>query len=323
MNRSIKQANGLFLCIILLYMGMVVLLSYLALYGFYAGKVFTLLIGEALIGVPALLLLIWNRKSWRSWIRVKRVRFSTVLLSVLFAYLLMPIAMLANVISMIFVENSAAELIYSLSDLPLALLVFIIGIYGPACEELAFRGVLLGRYKRSGKILTSVVLSAILFGLMHLNGNQFGYAAILGFAFALLMEAAGSIWVPFIVHMVINTHNTLMALMSARLLELTGTQEAMTEFTYTSSELALTIGVLLPVAAFSTILAVGVYILIARNEGRMEYVKYIFQKKSKKLPEANLTDTPKEQPHFVTWTLVVAVVICVFIIFVLPFLRVS
>ena len=111
MNRSIKQANGLFLSIILLYLGMVVLLSYLASYGIYVGKVFSLVIGEALIGLPAVLLLIWNRKNWRSWIPVKKIKLSTILLSILFAYLIMPLAALANAVSLIFVKNTAVAII--------------------------------------------------------------------------------------------------------------------------------------------------------------------------------------------------------------------
>ncbi|MDO5573215.1 MAG: type II CAAX endopeptidase family protein [bacterium] len=322
MNRSIKQANGLFLSIILLYLGMVVLLSYLASYGIYAGKVFSSMVGEALIGVPAVLLLIWNRKNWRTWIPIKKIKLSTILLSILFAYLIMPLAALANAVSLIFVKNIAVEAMRAMMDIPAALLIFIVGFYGPACEELAFRGVIFGRYKRTEKILAAALLSALLFGLMHLNGNQLGYAAILGFIFALSMEASGSIWTAFIAHAVVNTHNVIMLLMSDRLLGLAGGQTMIEDLTYTPAELTLTIGILLPIAGFSCILAAGVLILIARNEGRLEYFKYIFSKKAKPQSQLQTEELSAEKPHFITWTLIVAVAICILIIFVLPFIRI-
>ena len=281
------------------------------------------MVGEALICIPAVLLLIWNRKNWRTWIPVKKIKLPTILLSILFAYLIMPLATLANAVSLIFVKNTAVEAMQTMTDLPVALLIFIVGFYGPACEELAFRGVIFGRYRRTGKIVSAALLSALLFGLMHLNGNQLGYAAILGFIFALSMEASGSIWTAFIAHAVINTHNVIMLLMSDRLLELAGGRTVMEDFTYAPAELAMTIGVLLPIAGFSCILATGVLILIARNEGRLEYIKYIFSKKAKQQSQIPSEESPAEKPHFITWSLIVAVAICIFIIFVLPVIRIS
>ncbi len=289
-----------------------------------------------MIGLPAVLLLIWNRKNWRSWIPVKKIKLSTILLSILFAYLIMPLAALANAVSLIFVKNTAVEAMQTMTDLPVALLIFIVGFYGPACEELAFRGIIFGRYRRTEKILIAALLSALLFGLMHLNGNQLGYAAILGFMFALLMEASGSIWTAFIAHAVINTHNVIMLLLSDQLLELAGGQTAMKEFSYAPVELAVTIGVLLPVAGFACVLAAGVFVLVARNEGRLEYIKYIFSQKAKpqpqiqteeqvvekQQPQIQTEEQVVEKPHFLTWTLVVALVICIVIIFVLPLVRI-
>ena len=314
MKRAIKQANGLFLSIILLYLGIVVLLSFLASRGIFAGNVFTLLLGEALIGVPALLMLVWHRsewKEWKEWIPLCKIKVSTVLLLIVFAYLVMPLAMLANALSLFFVENQMVNSMSGMTDVPMVLLVFITGIYGPVCEEIAFRGVIFCRYRRTGRILGAVLLSALLFGLMHLNGNQLGYAAILGFVFAMLVEATGSIWAPFIVHAVINTHNTIMLMMSESFLKLAGTPEALSELSYTKTELAMTVAVLLPIAAFMTVLAVGGFILIARNEGRLNHVKAIFAKRNPDQPKVN----------FVTWSLVVAVLLCIFVIFVLPFKR--
>lgn len=274
------------------------------------GKVSTLLVGEALIGLPAVLMILWHKEQWREWLPLHKIKLSTILLLVVFSYLIMPIAILANAVSMLFVENEVVTAMSVMADIPSVLLVAVVGIYGPICEEVAFRGVIFGRYRRTGRVLASAILSAVLFGLMHLNGNQLGYTILLGFAFAMLIEATGSIWAPLIVHMVVNTHNTLMLLMSGDFLELTGSTEALSALSYTRAELSLTIAFLLPLAAFMTLLAIGCYLLIARNEGRLPYLRQIFTK----------SETGQKRPHFATWSLVVAVLICIFIIFILPFI---
>ncbi len=309
-SRSTRQANGLFLSMILLYLGTIVLLSYLASYGIVFGKIVTLLLGEALILAPAIVLICLDKEQWREWIPIHKIRISTALLLIVFSYLIMPIAMLANAVSMLFVENELVSAFKSMTEIPPVMLVLIAGIYGPICEEIAFRGAIFGRYKKSGHIMTGVVISSVMFGLMHLNGNQLGYAMILGFFFAMLSEATGSILAPMIVHAVINTHNMIMMLMSEDLLKLTGGAGGMTELSYTKAELVATIGVLIPIAAFSTVLAVGLWLLIARNEKRLDYVKSIFRK----------GQGEQVKQHYVTWSLVIAVLLCIFVIFILPFL---
>lgn len=134
----------------------------------------------------------------------RRVRFTTLLLTVLFTWAVLPLMTLCNAISMIFVENEVALASGDITNMPFALAVFVIAVYGPMCEEFAFRGVIYGGYRRNCRPLPSVLMSGLLFGLMHLNFNQFGYAFVLGCAMALLVEAAGSIWPSVLLHFIVN-----------------------------------------------------------------------------------------------------------------------
>ena len=50
-------------------------------------------------------------------------------------------------------------------------------------------------------------MSGLVFGLFHLNINQFCYAFVIGVVFAFLVEATGSIWSSVLAHFAINTYS--------------------------------------------------------------------------------------------------------------------
>lgn len=57
------------------------------------------------------------------------------------------------------------------------------GIFGPIAEELVYRGYVLRSLEKHGKILT-IVVSAVLFGIMHANLPQTAFAFSVGLVFA-------------------------------------------------------------------------------------------------------------------------------------------
>lgn len=68
------------------------------------------------------------------------------------------------------------------------------------CEEILHRGMLLNGYKKQGLTRYGLIISSILFGLMHLNIMQFFYAAILGVFMGISVIATESIWTSVIIH---------------------------------------------------------------------------------------------------------------------------
>ena len=68
-------------------------------------------------------------------------------------------------------------------------------------------------------------MSGLVFGLFHLNINQFCYAFVIGVVFAFLVEATGSIWSSVLAHFAINTYSITII----QLLKITGTYDTMQE----------------------------------------------------------------------------------------------
>lgn len=96
-------------------------------------------------------------------------------------------------------------------DLPLELnsfwnflLLFVtLGILAPVSEEIIFRGVIFNGLKEKGGKF-AVLISGLLFMLMHLSINQCVYQLIMGFVLGLLVLYTNSIISSFIVHFINN-----------------------------------------------------------------------------------------------------------------------
>jgi len=85
-------------------------------------------------------------------------------------------------------------------------LVFIAMLPG-MFEEFSHRGMLMSGFSKIGS-LRAVLLSGLLFGLMHLNITQFFYAFVVGMLLASVALVTKSIWPSVIIHFINNGLNT-------------------------------------------------------------------------------------------------------------------
>lgn len=85
--------------------------------------------------------------------------------------------------------------------------VWISAIYtvllAPVFEEILFRKLICDRVVQYGQ-RTAVIISGLMFGLFHMNFNQFFYAAFLGGFFAFIYVKTGSLKYTIGLHMVVN-----------------------------------------------------------------------------------------------------------------------
>lgn len=93
----------------------------------------------------------------------------------------------------------------------LLLQILSAGIFACIVEEVSMRGVVYGRMKRYFGKRTAMILSALIFGIYHLNVVQGVYAFVLGLYFVWLFERYQSLWAPCAAHMSANLFIILMA----------------------------------------------------------------------------------------------------------------
>ena len=86
-----------------------------------------------------------------------------------------------------------------------------IAIMAPLIEELLFRGAIEGHLLRQGKSpRTAIFLSALIFGVIHLNPVQIPFAFFLGLVFGWLYYRTGSVIPGIVGHFLNNTVASLM-----------------------------------------------------------------------------------------------------------------
>jgi uncharacterized protein len=78
-------------------------------------------------------------------------------------------------------------------------------VVAPLAEEVFFRGFLYQAFRNSFGVLPGALLSALIFGAIHLEFFKLVQLAILGVILALLFEKTRSLWSPIILHAVNNT----------------------------------------------------------------------------------------------------------------------
>ena len=76
------------------------------------------------------------------------------------------------------------------------------------CEEVLHRGMYMRGSQKQGYTRYGLLFSSILFGLMHLNIQQFFYAAILGSLMGIVVIVADSIYPAMIIHFMNNALST-------------------------------------------------------------------------------------------------------------------
>lgn len=104
----------------------------------------------------------------------------------------------------------------STSDSPildLILGIIFVGVLPGFCEEFSHRGMVLGNLKPDGAV-RAILLSSLLFALMHLNIVQFGYAFVAGLILGTVTLMTKSIVPGMIVHCVSNSLNVYLEVAS-------------------------------------------------------------------------------------------------------------
>ncbi|MEY8337127.1 CPBP family intramembrane glutamic endopeptidase [Lachnospiraceae bacterium 62-35] len=105
----------------------------------------------------------------------------------------------------------AANDVFSLiMESSLLIIILFAVILGPIMEELMFRKILIDRIIRFGE-LRAVIVSGVLFGLVHGNFYQFFYACGLGMVFAYVYVKTGKLRITIIMHMMINGMSAIIA----------------------------------------------------------------------------------------------------------------
>ena len=147
-------------------------------------------------------------------------------------------------------------------------LIFSALLYGilPAfCEEFFFRGLVLRSFERFSPA-AAVMMSSLLFGLMHGNLQQVLFAAVFGVILAVVVLVTDSIVPAMILHFT----NNFAAMILTYLPGLMNMQEE-AEQAYTAADIFISSGVWVVLGAFILLASLTGYIFYTRRRNRIKY----------------------------------------------------
>lgn len=275
---AMKKAGVFFLLLMVFEIPMSILVyTVQSLFPAEYSTLISILMTQAYLLIGAFLYMVITKTRLREDLQIRKYRISTFFLSLLVLITAFPMASLLNVLSQFFAKNTTSGAIFDITqNVPVWLGILIIGCLPGFVEETLYRGIIFTAFRKRS-ILTGIVVSALCFGLMHLNFNQMLYAVYLGVIFALIVEATGSLVSTMILHMLFNAVNTAYVYILPVLYEWMGQYsseyeaidiEAVFNAEPTNSQLIMTSVFLAPLAIGGLVLTVLLLRSIARLNGR-------------------------------------------------------
>lgn len=160
-----------------------------------------------LVALPAFIYVIIKRGSIKKEMRFNRLHFIDAVLVTVIFFSGYPIAMFVNLIGNIIVSlfgkliTSPVPLATNLKEYFIMLMI-VAGTAG-LCEEILFRGLILRGYEKLG-MWKSIVFTAVLFAMLHMNIQNIFGPLLLGILLGYVVHVTNSIYAGMLGHFVNN-----------------------------------------------------------------------------------------------------------------------
>lgn len=274
-NRSrLAGTQYLFMMAVWVVLGLVLgLTGWMKYFNYYSST----MLAELEFLIPVVVLLFMDRFEVMRGTRMKLIGIRTILWTILFTILILPVTYYLNMVSQLFVPNAVNETVSYFATTvgqdiwakPLWLNILYIAILPPVIEEFIFRGALFQGFRNCGLFKTAF-FTALMFGLAHGNLNQFMYAFAIGMFLAYLVEASGSVFASMLAHTLINGTTVVLVFMERHLPEnITSAMVEAESRTASVQDLGLMFWIIgAAIAGACMVLAIIVLRTIARASGR-------------------------------------------------------
>ena len=217
MHRRITEAHVILIATFALYMGYQWLMQWIPI----RNVMFHMLMGQVMLVLPGgVWFFICSRKNHdllterMLLVQISNANIKMAVAVIISAY---PVVAILNSFSMLFVKNQVAAVMPYMMKLGYFPMLLVMAVMPAFNEEFLCRGILYGAYRHQSKA-AGICLSALIFGLFHLNFNQMLYAVYLGIVFALMVEATGSIYTSMLMHFLLNGFNVTINFIANRMM---------------------------------------------------------------------------------------------------------
>ncbi|MBR5269792.1 MAG: CPBP family intramembrane metalloprotease [Anaerotignum sp.] len=152
---------------------------------------------------PIIFYFLYTKKDVRKTLRLNPLGWKNVLIIISFGVSIQPVMSLLSYVMSLFFPNPVEQSVTGIQASGLVISMISVAVIPALLEEVFSRGILLSGYRFLGK-WKAAFISALLFGLLHMNPQQLPYAFVVGFLFCFLVERTDSLYASILPHMVIN-----------------------------------------------------------------------------------------------------------------------
>ena len=206
-------------------------------------------------------------------LRIRPIHIGSFFLIILLAFTIRPVAGFITLIGDLFFNDFTTTTMTQKVMENLGVSIFTTAILPGLVEETLFRGVFYSKVRKANPI-KGILLTALFFGIAHMNFQQFCYAFFLGIVFGLLIEATDSILSSITAHMIFNGSSLLLTYLMSK----SGVLSSNTAVSNSSINNLSSIIASIPMAVIGLILTVILIMAIAYLNGRLGYMKTWFDK---------------------------------------------
>ena len=202
------------------------------IFGVFIAQIFgsesfiTLIISQIVVFIiPFMLYFFISGDSVKDMFKIKKISIANIIIIALISIFIQPILMAISSISSYFFGSSTTDYVSSMKDMPIYMIVLTTAVFPAIFEELTYRGIVFSNL-RNKSITKACVFTGLLFGMAHLNGEQFFYAFFMGAVLSYFVYKTGSIFSSIVSHFTINFTQTMLMLyyLNTGILEETASQ---------------------------------------------------------------------------------------------------
>ena len=211
--KKVLRGNKYFLIILLLqlFVPMGIIFNIL---GVKDLKLALLITHSLLFLLPAIIYIIITKQPTKEVLKLNKLHLKDLFFIILLAIVCQPVMTFFSLISQFFFTNEIGGLINNILETPYIILLLLIAVMPAITEEITIRGIILSEYEHVNTYLACAI-TGLLFGIMHLDPQQFLYTTILGFILALVVRITNSIYASALIHFIVNGSSiTISKLMS-------------------------------------------------------------------------------------------------------------
>lgn len=255
---------------------------------------------EMVMLLPGLMFVLFSGEKLPEFLHFKKIKITTLLAVIPFTMFALPVISLLNLLTQFWVKNEAVSMMESsqIAEMPFLLVWFVVGLFAPFCEETICRGIYYRGYRRGGSAFAAMLLSSLLFGMMHMNLNQIVYTIGVGILSVLLMEATGSLWSSIVYHACINSSQVAVIYM---MLKTDPAAYSTANEMMTVDMLVSSIAVYLILAAITLPVVWALLVWMSGREGRSGVLPSVWK------------DRKNKKDKLITIPLVIALILCIIV----------